>query len=88
MIKEDVIELIQELNEKQTETISIEVKSAKRGVPEKFYDTISSFSNTLGGVILFGVEEIKKKSKTIFEIVGVNDVNELQKNITNLKLNA
>ena len=80
MIKEDVIEL----NEKQTETISIEVKSAKRGVPEKFYDTISSFSNTLGGVILFGVEEIKKKSKTIFEIVGVNDVNELQKNITNL----
>ena len=84
MIKEDVIELIQELNEKQTETISIEVKSAKRGVPEKFYDTISSFSNTLGGVILFGVEEIKKKSKTIFEIVGVNDVNELQKNITNL----
>lgn len=84
MIKEDVIELIQKLNEKQTETISIEVKSAKMGVPERFYDTISSFSNTLGGVILFGVEEIKKKSKTIFEIVGVNDVNELQKNITNL----
>ena len=84
MIKEDVIELIKELNDKQTETISIEVKSAKMGVPEKFYDTISSFSNTLGGVILFGVEEIKKKGKTIFEIVGVNDVNELQKNITNL----
>ena len=61
MIKEDVIELIKELNDKQTETISIEVKSAKMGVPEKFYDTISSFSNTLGGVILFGVEEIKKK---------------------------
>ena len=84
MIKEDVIELIKELNDKQTETISIEVKSAKMGVPEKFYDTISSFSNTLGGVILFGVEEIKKKGKTIFEIVGVNDINELQKNITNL----
>lgn len=33
MNKEDVIELIKELNDKQTETISIEVKSAKMGVP-------------------------------------------------------
>ena len=84
MTKDDIIEIIKELNEKQTETISIEVKSAKSGLPEKYYDTISSFSNTLGGVILFGVEEIKKNSETIFEVVGVKDVNELQKNITNL----
>lgn len=84
MVKEDILELIEELNKKQSETISIEAKSAKSGVPERYYDTISSFSNTLGGVILFGVEEIKKKGKTVFEVVGVDDVNELQKNITNL----
>ena len=38
----------------------------------------------MGGVILFGVEEIKHKNKTTFEVVGVYDANDLQKNITNL----
>ena len=84
MNKKDILNIISELNKKQTETISIECKSASKGVPEKFYDTISSFSNTIGGVILFGVEEIKEKNITHFEIAGVYDVNKLQKNITNL----
>ena len=84
MNKNDVLDLIKTINDKQTETISIEAKSAKNGKPEKFYDTISSFSNTIGGVILFGVDEIKEKGKTKFEIAGVYDVNDLQKNITNL----
>ena len=38
----------------------------------------------MGGVILFGVEEIKNKNKATFEVVGVYDANDLQKNITNL----
>ena len=84
MTKNEILEMIQILNEKQTETISLETKSAKNGKPEKYYDTISSFSNTIGGVILFGVEESKRKGKTTFEVVGVYDVNDLQKNITNL----
>jgi ATP-dependent DNA helicase RecG len=84
MNKENVLEMIQELNEKQTETICIETKTANAGKPEKYYDTISSFSNTIGGVILFGVEEKKHKNKTTFEVVGVYDANDLQKNITNL----
>lgn len=84
MNKEHVLKLIQELNEKQTETICIEAKTANQGKPEKYYDTVSSFANTIGGVILFGVEEKKTKSKTIFVPEGVYDVNDLQKNITNL----
>ena len=84
MNEEDVLKLIQELNEKQTETICIEAKTANKGKPEKYYDTISSFANTMGGVILFGVEEIKHKNKATFEVVGVYDANDLQKNITNL----
>jgi len=84
MDKKDILEILQELNEKQTETVSIETKSARNGKPEKYYDTISSFSNTIGGIILFGIEEIKKKNKTIFEICGVYDANDLQKHITNL----
>lgn len=84
MNKNDVLKLLTELNNKQTETLSIECKSASKGKPEKFYDTISSFSNTIGGVILFGVEEMKEKNITHFEPVGVYDVNDLQKYITNL----
>lgn len=84
MDRDNVLKLIQELNEKQTETICIEAKTANKGKPEKYYDTISSFANTIGGYILFGVEERKYRNKTIFEIVGVYDANDLQKNITNL----
>lgn len=84
MNKEDVLEMIQELNEKQTETLCIEAKTASGGKPEKYYDTISSFSNTMGGTILFGVEENKTKNKTVFIPVGVYDVSDLQKHITNL----
>ena len=84
MTREEVFKLIQELNDKQSETISIEAKTAYQGRPEKYYDTISSFANTIGGVILFGVKEIKRKNKTVFEGVGVYDANDLQKNITNL----
>lgn len=46
MNKEDVLKLIQELNDKQTETICIETKTANQGKPEKYYDTISSFVKT------------------------------------------
>ena len=63
MTREEVFKLIQELNDKQSETISIEAKTAYQGKPEKYYDTISSFANTIGGVILFGVKEIKRKNK-------------------------
>ena len=84
MNKKDVLEIIQELNEKQTETICIEVKTANQGKPEKYYDTISSFANTMGGVILFGIEEKKIKNRTVFLPVGVYDANNLQKHITNL----
>lgn len=49
MNKEEIFKLIQELNEKQVETICIEAKAASYGKPEKYYDTISSFSNTMGG---------------------------------------
>lgn len=84
MNKQDILDMIQELNEKQTETICIEAKTARKGKPEKYYDTVSSFSNTIGGTILFGIEENKTKNKTMFIPVGVYDTNELQKNVTNM----
>lgn len=67
MNKEEILDLIRELNEKQNETICIETKTANAGKPEKYYDTISSFSNTIGGVILFGVEEKSIKIKQLLK---------------------
>ena len=77
MINNDIIEKIRFLKKFKTETVCLEVKSASDGAPKKYYDTISSFSNRYGGVIIFGIDEEKD-----FEITGVYDVNDLQKQIS------
>lgn len=47
----------------------IELKKATNSVPKSFWETYSSFSNTEGGVIVFGVEEGEKENI----ITGVNN---------------
>lgn len=72
----DYIEYIQEI---KSETDFIEVKTAEKGCTKKLYDTLSSFSNKSGGgIIIFGLDENKD-----FEIVGVYDSDDLQKQVTN-----
>jgi ATP-dependent DNA helicase RecG len=45
----------------------VEFKKAQRGVPEAAYATVSAFSNTAGGWLVFGVED----SRGSLEVVGV-----------------
>ena len=81
MQEAELIQLISNIISKKTETNRIEFKSAKAGSPEKLYDCLSSFSNTNGGIILFGIDE-----KSGYKICGVQNPDELQKKIVEQSL--
>ena len=76
MQESELYQLIKDILERKTETSKIEFKSAKSGIPEKLYDSFSSFSNTAGGIILFGIDE-----KAGYKVCGIQNPDELQKKI-------
>ena len=59
------------------ENKEIEFKSAKGGFPGSFWETYSSFANTEGGIILFGVSE--KKQIFSVEPLSATEVEKLKK---------
>ncbi|MBT3379342.1 MAG: AAA family ATPase [Lentisphaerae bacterium] len=65
-------ELIQRLQ--GYEWNDVEFKKAQRGVPEDAYKTVSAFSNTAGGWLVFGVKE----GDGNYEVVGVLEVDKVQ----------
>ncbi len=78
MLSEELLILIKKIQEIKTESQNIEVKSAHNGYSKRLYDTLSSFSNQDGGgIIIFGLDE-----KQGFEAVGVYDLQDLQKSVT------
>lgn len=78
MLAEELIELVEKATRLKTETQTLEIKAAHVDCPKRLYDTLSSFSNQdSGGVLLFGVDESKD-----FAVVGVYDLQSLQKKVT------
>lgn len=77
--KIDEIKVLEELKKYQTKTNMIEAKAALDGFPKKCFDTISSFANKYGSIILFGVNE-----QNNFSFNGVYVLNDLQKQVSAL----
>lgn len=78
MLHEDLKNLVKTVQTNRAESQTIELKSAHQGCPKRLYDTLSSFANQDdGGVILFGIDE-----SLGYEIVGVYDLQDLQKKVT------
>lgn len=65
------------------ESNNIELKKAKKGLPESFWESYSSFANTTGGLIVFGVNEAFPDN----EIVGVEDSQKIVADLWNLLSN-
>ena len=77
MTKDDLLEMLKDIQSSKCETRILEIKAAENGCPKKMYDTLSSFSNQDdGGTIIFGVDEERG-----FLECGVYDPQDIQKKI-------
>ena len=65
-------ELIKKL--KDIEWEDFEVKEAKSEIPKNSWETVSAFSNTAGGWLVFGIKKNNKK----YEIIGVNNPEKIE----------
>lgn len=77
MSKEELLQLLDQIQAEKAENSTLECKAAKSGCPSKLYPTLSSFSNQdSGGIIVFGVDE-----DAHFEECGVYNAQDLQKRV-------
>ena len=65
------------------ERINVEYKEAFNELPKSFWETYSSFANTIGGQIVLGIKEHRTKStlQERFEIQGVNNAAKILKTL-------
>ena len=83
MTREELFELIAEVQQRRSELNDIEVKSARGGTPRRMFEPLSAFANRPGGgVILLGLDESNN-----FQIVGVGNVHRLQEEISHTAAN-
>ena len=85
MNRDQIIKEIKNALAVNSETPLVEFKDARGGFPKsEIRKTLSAFGNTLGGIIVFGVEE--KPDRTL-EVVGNIDISILQEKMSSLSAN-
>ena len=75
MTKEELLQRLSDI-----EWDDFEVKEARDKLPENVWETVSAFSNTSGGWILFGVAQHGKR----FEVQGVNNGEKTESDFLNV----
>jgi ATP-dependent DNA helicase RecG len=75
-------ELIKKLEDIEWE--DFEVKEAKSEIPKNAWTTVSAFSNTAGGWLVFGVS---KKSKS-YNILGISNPEKIEQDFTTVLRNG
>ncbi len=73
MTKQELIHRLQEI-----EWEDFEVKEAAHGLPKNSWDTVSAFSNTVGGWIIFGIKESNKR----YEATGLSNPSKIEQDFT------
>lgn len=82
MLEEELLDLVKKVTSEKCEKQHIELKKASGGTPSRLYDTLSSFSNQIGGgIIIFGIDE-----DAGYKVAGVYDVQDVQKKVTEQSL--
>src|SRR3989344_4849232 len=79
MNKQELIERLQDI-----EWEDFEVKEARSEVPKSSWETVSAFSNTAGGWLIFGV---KKEGKN-FEMLGIKNPTKIEQDFTGVLRNG
>lgn len=78
MTREELLQLIADVQQLQSELDEVEVKVAHGGTPQRLYEGLSAFANQPGGgVFLFGLDERQQ-----FQAVGVGNAQKLQEDIS------
>ena len=80
MNSQEILDLLQ-----YGEHINLECKKAESTLPNSVWETYSSFANTDGGIILFGVEEHLKEIdfEKRFSFVSINNPDQRLKDFWN-----
>ncbi len=75
-------ELLSRLN--GVEWNDFEAKEAKSEVPKSVWETVSAFSNSYGGWIVFGIKEKRSGGKSTYEIQGVECPEKVEQDFVNV----
>lgn len=80
MTEAEIREILASLRQLHADHQHVEAKAARRGLPERLWQTMAAFANSPGGgVLLLGVDESAE-----FEVVGVEDPAKIQADLASL----
>ncbi len=66
-----------EIDKHQKEGVQLEFKKAKGGLPKSFFETYSAFSNTKGGYVYLGIEQLDDGS-IVSSMLTMDDVEKMK----------